>query len=122
MTVKGTGTSASAPYYIGHVQHDRAMSRRETYEYLSQQTGFKPAQIRAAFLGLAKALAANAARFQIRETGKENKRMDKPILFYDVRVQTSRVTGRTYMAVPARSADGERWFTGTGRTATVKED
>ena len=48
--------------------------------------------------------------------------MDKPILFYDVRVQTSRVTGRTYMAVPARSADGERWFTGTGRTATVKED
>jgi hypothetical protein len=62
MTVKGAGTSASAPYYIGHVQHDRAMSRREAYEYLSQQTGFKPAQLRAAFLGLAKALAANAAR------------------------------------------------------------
>ena len=61
MTVKGAGTSASAPYYIGHVQHDRAMSRREAYEYLSQQTGFKPAQLRAAFLGLAKALAANAA-------------------------------------------------------------
>ncbi|MBQ6102757.1 MAG: hypothetical protein IJL06_03710, partial [Kiritimatiellae bacterium] len=32
------------------------------YEYLSQQTGFKPAQLRAAFRGLAKALAANAAR------------------------------------------------------------
>jgi hypothetical protein len=30
--------------------------------------------------------------------------------------------GKSYMAVPARSADGERWFTGTGRTATVKED
>ena len=62
MTVKGSGIAASAPYYIGHVQHDRAMSRREAYEYLSQQTGFKPAQLRAAFLGLAKALAANAAR------------------------------------------------------------
>jgi hypothetical protein len=62
MTVKGSGIAASAPYYIGHVQHDRAMSRREAYEYLSQQTGFKPAQLRAAFLGLGKALAANAAR------------------------------------------------------------
>ena len=48
--------------YIGHVQHDRAMSRREAYEYLSRQTGYRPAQLRAAFLGLAKALAANAAR------------------------------------------------------------
>ena len=62
ITVKGGGISASSPFYIGHVQHDRAMSRREAYDYLSQQTGFKPAQLRAAFLGLAKALAANAAR------------------------------------------------------------
>ena len=29
--------------------------------------------------------------------------------------------GKSYMAVPSRSADGERWFTGTGRSATVKE-
>ena len=29
--------------------------------------------------------------------------------------------GTTYMAVPSRSADGERWFTGTGKAATVKE-
>ena len=29
--------------------------------------------------------------------------------------------GKSYMAVPSRSADGERWFTGTGKTATVKE-
>ena len=62
MTAKGPGTSASAPYYIGHVQHDRAMSRRESYEYLSQETGFRPAQLRAAFLGFGKSLAANAAR------------------------------------------------------------
>ena len=29
--------------------------------------------------------------------------------------------GTAYMAVPSRSADGERWFTGTGKAATVKE-
>ena len=62
MTAKGAGTAATSPYYIGYVQHDRAMSRREAYEFLSQQTGYRPAQIRAAFLGLSKALAANAAR------------------------------------------------------------
>ena len=62
ITTRGSGVAASSPYYIGHVQHDRAMSRREAYEHLSQQTGFRPAQLRAAFLGLAKALAANAAR------------------------------------------------------------
>ena len=68
ITVRGVGVAASAPYYIGHVQHDRAMSRREAYEYLSQQTGFRPAQLRAAFLGLAKALAA---RSEERRVGKE---------------------------------------------------
>ena len=31
------------------------------------------------------------------------------------------VQGASYMVVPSRSADGERWFTGTGKTATVKE-
>ena len=31
------------------------------------------------------------------------------------------VQGAAYMAVPSRSADGERWFTGTGKTAAVKE-
>ena len=29
--------------------------------------------------------------------------------------------GAAYMAVPSRSADGARWFTGTGKAATVKE-
>ena len=29
--------------------------------------------------------------------------------------------GASYMAVPSRSADGERWFTGTGKAVTVKE-
>lgn len=29
--------------------------------------------------------------------------------------------GSTYLAVPARSADGARWFAGTGKNASVKE-
>ena len=29
--------------------------------------------------------------------------------------------GSTYLAVPSRSADGERWFVGAGKNATVKE-
>ena len=29
--------------------------------------------------------------------------------------------GASYMAMPSRSADGERWYTGTGKTVTVKE-
>ncbi|MBR3822347.1 MAG: hypothetical protein IKJ37_12110 [Kiritimatiellae bacterium] len=45
MTAKGAGLASGQPYYIGHVQHDRAMSKRETYEYLSQRTGFRPAQL-----------------------------------------------------------------------------
>ena len=31
------------------------------------------------------------------------------------------VQGASYMAAPSRSADGERWFTGTGKAVTVKE-
>ena len=50
MTAKGAGLASGQSYYIGHVQHDRAMSKRETYEFLSERTGFRPAQLRAAFL------------------------------------------------------------------------
>ena len=31
------------------------------------------------------------------------------------------VQGASYMAAPSRSADGERWYTGTGKTVAVKE-
>lgn len=61
ITVKGPGTSASSPFYVGRVQHTRTMTKKEAYEYLSQQTGFRPAQVRSAFLGLAKAAGVNAS-------------------------------------------------------------
>ena len=60
-TTKGAGTIASSPFYIGPVQHDRTMDKRQAYEYLSRQTGSRPAQLRSAFLGLAKSLAVNAS-------------------------------------------------------------
>ena len=61
ITVKGTAP-ASSPYYIGRVQHTRTMTKREAYAYLAQETGFRPAQLRSTFLGLASVLAANAGR------------------------------------------------------------
>ena len=53
ITMKGASNIASAPFYRGFVQHDRTMSRRETYEYCAERTGFKAAAIRAVFMALA---------------------------------------------------------------------
>ena len=61
ITVKGTAPAPS-PYYVGRVQHTRTMTKREAYVYLAQETGFRPAQLRSAFLGLASVLAVNAGR------------------------------------------------------------
>ncbi len=46
MTVKGQGNLANTPFYVGFVQHERTMSRRETYDYCAERTGFKAAAIR----------------------------------------------------------------------------
>ena len=34
---------------------------------------------------------------------------------------SSLASGASYLAVPARSADGERWYEGSGKAASVKE-
>ena len=47
ITVKGADRLARSPFYVGLVQHERTMSRRETYEYCAERTGFKAAAIRA---------------------------------------------------------------------------
>ena len=41
ITVKGSDRLARSPFYMGVVQHDRTMSRHETYEYLAERTGYK---------------------------------------------------------------------------------
>ena len=53
ITVKGQGNIANNPFYVGFVQHDRTMSKRETYDYCAERTGFKAAAIRAVFMPLA---------------------------------------------------------------------
>ena len=65
ITVKGQGNIAAAPFYVGFVQHDRTMSRRETYEYCAERTGFKAAAIRAMFLALAEFIKENQRKGNI---------------------------------------------------------
>ena len=53
ITVKGSERLSRSPFYVGVVQHERIMSRRETYTYCAERTGYKPAAVRAVFLALA---------------------------------------------------------------------
>ena len=65
VTVKGSNTLALVPYYIGLVQHERTMSKKETYAYCAERTGFTPTQVRAAFMGLAEYVRENQGRGNI---------------------------------------------------------
>ena len=65
ITVKGQGNIATAPFYVGFVQHERTMSRRETYDYCAERTGFKSAAIRAVFMALAEFVRENQRRGNI---------------------------------------------------------
>jgi hypothetical protein len=65
ITMKGASNIAATPFYVGFVQHDRTMSRRETYEYCAERTGFKAAAIRAVFLALAEFIRENQRRGNI---------------------------------------------------------
>ena len=65
ITVKGADRLARSPFYIGLVQHERTMSRRETYDYCAERTGFKAAAIRAVFLALAEFIKENQRRGNI---------------------------------------------------------
>ena len=47
ITVKGPERLADEPFYMGVLQHDRTMSRREAYEYIAEKTGYKPTAVRA---------------------------------------------------------------------------
>ena len=50
------------PYYIGFVQHDSVMTKKETYEFLAERLAFSEANICATFRALAAALEINAAK------------------------------------------------------------
>lgn len=63
--VTAKGHLGSTPYYVGLVQHDRTLSKKETYAYLAEKTGYKVTAIKAVFLALKKYLIENANRGNI---------------------------------------------------------
>ena len=65
ITVKGSNTLTSSPYYIAIVQHERTMSKKETYAYCAEKIGFAPTQVRAAFMALAEYIRENQGRGNI---------------------------------------------------------
>ena len=65
ITMKGVSSIVATPYYVGLVQHERTMSRRETYEYCAERTGDKAAAIRAVFLALAEYIKEDQRRGNI---------------------------------------------------------
>lgn len=65
ITVKGSNVVSPTPYYIGIVQHERTMSKKEAYAYCAEKTGFTPTQVRAAFMALAEYIRENQGRGNI---------------------------------------------------------
>ena len=61
-TVMGNSTLASKPFYVGIPQHERTMTKKETYAYCAERTGYKPTQVRAVFMALRQYLKENANR------------------------------------------------------------
>ena len=65
VTIKGSNKLSSDPYYIGLVQHERTMTKREAYQHAALKTGFTATQVRAVFMALREYLRENAARGNI---------------------------------------------------------
>ena len=65
ITVKGPGSLAAEPFYVGVLQHERTMSRREAYEYIAGRTGYTPTAVRAVFMAVAEYIRENQARGNI---------------------------------------------------------
>ena len=65
ITVKGSENLGHSPFYVGVVQHERTMSRRETYEYLAERTGYKATAIRAVFMAAAEYIRENQRKGNI---------------------------------------------------------
>ena len=69
ITVKGPGSLAAEPFYLGIPQHERTMSKREAYEYLvnsvlrflpvadfvalAERNGFELVHVKPCFFGVA---------------------------------------------------------------------
>ena len=65
ITVKGSERLGREPFYVGVLQHERTMSRREAYEYIAGRTGYTPTAVRAVFMAVAEYIRENQARGNI---------------------------------------------------------
>ena len=65
ITIKGSERLGRSPFYVGLVQHERTMSRRETYEYCAERTGYKATAIRAVFMAAAEFIRENQRKGNI---------------------------------------------------------
>ena len=65
ITMKGSSHLTDKPFYVGLVQHESVMTRKETYAHLAAKLKFSEANIRAAFRAFAEVLKANAANGMI---------------------------------------------------------
>lgn len=65
ITIKGSGSLTARPFYIGIVQHDRTMTKKETYAFLAGVLGYTEANIKGVFMGLKKYLQNNAEKGNI---------------------------------------------------------
>ena len=65
ITVKGSENVGRSPFYIGVVQHERTMPKRETYEYCAERTGYKATAVRAVFMAAAEFIRENQRRGNI---------------------------------------------------------
>ena len=65
ITVKGSERLGREPFYVGVLQHERTMSRKEAYEYIAGQTGYSPTAVRAVFMAVAEYIRENQARGNI---------------------------------------------------------
>ena len=64
-TVRGSSELAAAPYYVGLVQHERTMSRREAYDFFADRIGYRAAAIRGTFMAFRDLVRENAHRGNI---------------------------------------------------------
>jgi len=62
ITVKGSSTLTSTPFYTGLVQHESIMGKKSTYAHLAEKLAYSAANIRATFLALAEVLKENSAK------------------------------------------------------------
>ena len=65
ITMKGSESLGRSPFYVGFVQHERTLSKREFYDLAAEYTGYKPTAVKAVFMAAVEFVRENQARGNI---------------------------------------------------------